>query len=128
MGLIVLIVLVVVLFSGCATSSPRIVIEPASQDLGEVPQEPLEASYTIRNDGDDVLQIEKVSTSCGCTKASVERETIPPGETTELRVTLDPIEDNLHGDVMRLIYVRSNDPETPEAQVEFRATIRKADS
>ncbi|GBD84407.1 hypothetical protein BMS3Abin02_00800 [bacterium BMS3Abin02] len=128
MGLIALIVLIVILFSGCATSAPRIVIEPATQDLGEVPQEPLETSYTIRNQGDGVLEIEKVSTSCGCTKASVDSETIPPGKTTQLRVTLDPIEDNLHGDVMRIIYVRSNDPDTPEAEVEFRATIRKAES
>jgi len=110
---------------GCGGASPRIVVEPTSQDLGEVPQEPLELTYTVRNEGDSPLQIEKVDTSCGCTRATVDRETIPPSESAQLRVVLDPTEDNLYGNLLRVIYIRSNDPDNPEVEVEFRVTIRK---
>jgi len=113
------------LLAACGGSPPRIVVEPVSQDLGEVPQEPLELTYTVRNEGGSPLRIEKVSTSCDCTKAAMERDTIPPGDSAELRVTLDPTEDNLYGDLLRVVYLRSNDPDNPEVEVEFRVTIRK---
>lgn len=104
-------------------SPPRIVVEPTSQDLGEVPQKPLELTYTVRNEGGNPLRIEKVSTSCGCTTATVERDTIPPGESTELRVMFDPVEYNLYGKLLRIIYLRSNDPNNPEVEAEFRVTV-----
>ncbi len=113
------------LLAACGASPPRIVVEPPSQDLGEMPQEPLELTYTVRNEGGSPLQIKKVSTSCDCTQATIDREIIPPGESAQLRVTLDPTEDNLYGNLLRIIYLRSNDPDTPEAEVEFRVSIRK---
>lgn len=120
-----LIVVAALALAACATPQPRIEVAPPSQDLGEVPQQILELTYTVRNTGDSPLRIEKISTSCDCTEATVDRDVLPSGETTMLRVKLDPTEDNLYGKVMRVIYLRSNDPATPEAQVDFRANIRK---
>ncbi len=111
--------------AGCRPAAPRIVVEPAVKNLGERPQEPLALTYTVRNEGTAPLIIEKVSTSCGCTKAWVDREKISPGESATLQVTLDPTEDDLYGDLLRVIYLRSNDPQNPEVQVEFRVLIRK---
>jgi len=128
LGLLALVVIAAVLLVACGGSPPRIVVEPTFQDLGEVPQEPLELSYTVRNEGGSPLRIEKVSTSCDCTKAAVEPSTIAPGDSAELRVTLDPTEDNLYGNLLRVIYLRSNDPDSPEVEVEFRVTIRKLGS
>ena len=119
-----LIVLVFTL-SACRSEPPRIVIEPPFQDLGEVPQKPLEVAYTVRNEGGSPLVIEKISTSCGCTRAEMEQSTLAPGEAVTLRVVLDPVEDNLYGDILRMVYIRSNDPENPEAEVELRVTILK---
>lgn len=125
LGLPAFVIVVAILLAACGrSSSPRIVVEPPSQDLGEMPQEPLDLIYTVRNEGGSPLRIEKVSTSCDCTWATVDRDTIPPGESPPLYVTLDPTEDNLHGDLLRVIYLRSNDPTTPEIEVEFRVTIR----
>ncbi len=123
-----LVVIFGLLLAACSDAPPRIVVEPASQDLGERPQEFLELTYTVRNEGGSPLQIQKVSTSCECTKATLDRDVIPPGESAQLRVTLDPIEDNMYGNILRVIYLRSNDPETPEAEVEFRVFIRKPGS
>lgn len=119
--------LVAFLLAACGNAPPQIVVEPAAQDLGEVPQQPLDLSYTVWNQGGSPLQIEKVSVSCGCTNATVDQETIPPGKSTQLRVTLDPTEDDLYGNLVRVIYIRSNDPDTPEAEAEFRVTIHKAE-
>ena len=111
--------------AACAKKSPpHIVVEPVSQELGEVPQQKIELIYTVRNDGESDLQIEKISTSCDCTKAVIDQEQIAPGQSAVLTVTLDPTQDNLYGDVTRVIYLRSNDPENPEVSVEFHAIIQ----
>lgn len=102
---------------------PRIRVEPPTQDLGEMPQQHLELAYTVRNEGKSALHIEDVTTTCGCTKATVEEAIIPPGGSTQLRVTMDPQNDNLYGNLFRVITVRSNDPATPEAKVDFRVSI-----
>lgn len=114
--------------AGCRASPPAVSIEPASQDLGERPQQPLELSYTVRNMGGSMLLIKKITTSCDCTKASVDRTEIPAGQAANLRVTLDPGEDNLYGNVLRVVYLRSNDPQRPEVEAEFRVTIQKPGS
>ncbi len=109
----------------CRPEPPRIEVEPASRDLGVMPQQPIEITYTVRNTGGSPLVIEKISTSCGCTRAEMEKSALAPGESAPLRVTLDPTDDNLYGEILRVIYIRSNDPQTPEAEVEFRVTIPK---
>ena len=109
----------------CGKSPPRIAVEPAAQELGEVLQKLIELKYTVKNEGESDLQILKISTSCDCTKAILEQDKISAGQSAVLTVTLDPTEDNLYGDVTRVIYLRSNDPENPEVSVEFHAFIVK---
>ncbi len=117
------IVILATWLAACSSEPPRIVVEPTSHDLGAVPQQVLNLTYTVRNQGGSPLRIDKVSTSCDCTTATVDRDTIPPGGSIPLRVTLDPIQDNLYGNLLRVIYIRSNDPATPETEVEFRVNI-----
>lgn len=113
------------ILAACASQDPQIVVEPAVQDLGERPQERIELTYTVRNAGEALLVIEKVSTSCDCTQAELDQTEIPPGGSTRLRVSLDPVEDDLYGEIKRVIYLRSNDPENPEVSVEFNVRIQK---
>ncbi len=123
--LLILICAALFALTACAKKEPRIAVEPAAQELGELPQQKIELVYTVRNDGESELQIEKISTSCDCTKASIAQDKIAPGQSSVLTVTLDPTEDNLYGDITRLIYLRSNDPENPEVSVEFHVIIQK---
>lgn len=123
--LIILVCAVLFALTACARKAPRIVVEPASQELGEIPQQKIELVYTVRNDGGSDLEVEKISTSCDCTKAGIDRDKIAPGQSAVLTVTLDPTEDNLYGDITRVIYLRSNDPENPEVSVEFHVVIQK---
>lgn len=124
--LLMLTILTSLIVAACTTASaPKIVVDPLSQELGEVPQKKIELVYTVRNEGGSELQIEKITTSCDCTKAVIGQEKIAAGESAALTVSLDPTEDNLYGDITRVIYLRSNDPENPEVSVEFHAVIQK---
>jgi len=113
--------------SGCANKTPKIEIIPDSYDFGNVPYEKIKHTFLVRNAGAAPLEIKGVSTSCGCTKATVESETIMPGETTNLLVTFDPniMGDNETGEILRVIYIKSNDPGQPEVEVEIKANVKK---
>ena len=95
------------------------------QDLGTQPQQLIDLNFKVKNTGKADLVIEKVSVSCACTTAELEKNTIPPGESAKLRVKFDPAKDNLFGQIQRVIYLRSNDPAKPEAEAEFRVIIQK---
>jgi hypothetical protein len=123
--LYLLVLLVAGLLSSCNNKTPQISIQPTLQDLGTQPQQLIDLVFEVRNTGNADLVIEKVSVSCECTTAELEKSTIPPGESAELRVKFDPAEDNLFGEIQRIIYLRSNDPNQPEAEAEFRVTIQK---
>ena len=123
--LLFLLILLTGILTACGGKAPQISIEPALQNLGTQPQQLIDLVYTVKNNGNADLVIEKVSVSCECTTAELEKNTIPPGESAELRVKFDPAEDNLFGDIQRIIYLRSNDPEKPEAEAEFRVIIQK---
>lgn len=120
---VIVIGIAAVLWGARSMLAPRIIMEPSGQDLGEMPQQHLELTYTVRNEGRTDLRIDDVSTTCGCTKASVEQKTIPPGGLTLLHVTMDPQKDNLYGNLYRVITLRTNDPAAPEAKVDFHVII-----
>jgi hypothetical protein len=110
-------------------SPPRIEIAPSSYDFGVIPYQAVERSFIVRNIGGSTLRITGLSTSCGCTRAEIEEEELLPGEETELLVTFDPnlMSERLEGKVYRVVYVKSNDPEQPEAEIEIWATLEESD-
>lgn len=94
-------------------------------DFGPIPNtDPLSQTFQVRNAGPGPLEITGVSTSCGCTTAHVASRRVAPGEATDLTVTYDPqVHDGETGEFMRMVYVRSNDPDTPEATLTVRVTV-----
>ena len=85
--LYLLVLLVAGLLSSCNNKTPQISIQPPLQDLGTQPQQLIDL-VLLRNTGNADLVIEKVSVSCECTTAELEKSTIPPGESAELRLNL----------------------------------------
>jgi cytochrome c-type biogenesis protein CcmH/NrfF len=70
------------------------------------------------------LEIAGVSTSCGCTTAEIESRHLSPGEMTDLTVIYDPqVHDGETGSFLRVVYIRSNDPATPEATLTIRVMV-----
>jgi hypothetical protein len=110
---------------------PDIKVEPDTYDLGivvygDVP----ERIFKISNLGNKPLEILKLSTSCGCTKASMAEEDkiISPGETADMLVTFDPAvhgDDSDLGDLVRVIYIKTNDLDNSEVEVEITANVVK---
>jgi len=93
-----------------AEGEPGIKVSPSSYDFGEVPYAEVEKVFTVANNGSAPLEIKAVSTSCGCTEASMNKSTINPGESAELLVTFDPsiMEGEVSGKVYREVYILSN--------------------
>ena len=110
-----------------ACSSPEADIEVASAfDMGTVVKgEMAVAELPVRNLGDGPLTVLAVSTSCGCTKATVSPMTIPPGNEASLRIEYDS---NAHkaelGSVDRFVFISSNDPDERDVSVKITVFVK----
>jgi hypothetical protein len=79
----------------------------------------------VRNVGQKPLEIETITTSCGCTSATLEPMTVAPGGTANLHIEVDTGAHGpeLTGSLVRQIFIASNDPNQPEAEVELSVNI-----
>ncbi len=106
----------------------QIEITPDTFDFGEIDYGEIgKHTYQVKNLGQADLIIKKVATSCGCTTAEVSKEIIAPGQTAELIVSYDTgAMSGPHGmgDQERIIYVKTNDPINPQAEVTFTAYVK----
>jgi hypothetical protein len=112
--------------SACVSQQPEIVVETDSFDFGDVVNgEVVDHDLVIGNDGDASLVVGNVLTSCGCTTATLEPMTIPPGGSANLHIEFDSGAHGpeLTGLLTRLIFIASNDPAQPEVQIKFVANI-----
>lgn len=110
---------------GSVGGSPRIQVTPNSYNFGDIPKELVEHTFVVKNIGNSPLLIKRISTSCGCTKATIDSEEILPNQAANLLVTMDPnlMEEEIEGDVLRIVYIKSNDPDNPETEIEIRANV-----
>jgi hypothetical protein len=120
-------------------SPSGLVIVPQEHDLGQVKYgEVPTADFEVRNQGRKEITITRISTSCGCTTATVigqEEATasgkpiqLETGESLVMRVAFNPA---IHGDdtdlgqVKRVIYVTTDNPDQPEVQATIEAEVYK---
>lgn len=86
----------------------------------------VETQFTVTNTGSENLEIGELSTSCGCTSASLSNSTIEPDGSSALTVRFDP---NFHeepgGRFTRTVFIPTNDPMLPEAEVQIAVEISK---
>src|SRR3989344_3376596 len=122
----IILILLGIVLSGCTTQlGPHIKLSVESFDLGDIDPDAgvRTETFFVENTGTLPLEIESVSTSCGCTSAEVSSNTIPPGERTELTVQYDPsVHPGLVGDIKRVVYIQSNDPLNEEVELELVGT------
>lgn len=125
-GLIITFILAALLLSACTSGQPQIKVETTQFDFGDVINgEVLSRDILVSNKGTEPVIASSVSTTCGCTTATLEPMTIPVGGTANLHITFDSGAHgpDLTGQVTRQIFITSNDPDQPEAMVEFTANI-----
>ncbi len=70
------------------------------------------AAFAFTNTGEDPVTIASVTTSCGCTTASLEKQTYAPGETGRIEATFT-FGDRVGKQVKR-ITVKTDDPQQPQ--------------
>lgn len=106
-----------------SAGKPRIEAVDPVYDFGEKPNiEKVEHEFTIKNTGDGVLNITRVSTSCGCTVAQPEKKELQPGESTVVKATLNLAGRN--GPITKTVTIFSNDPENPQLTLEFKGVAK----
>ena len=102
-------------------AAPKLVVSPETYDFGEAPSgESVQATFTLRNDGDAPLHIAYVRTSCGCTTTVLEKRDLAPGEETPLVATLSL--KNRRGPQSKRVTIGSNDPDHPDIQAIVQGT------
>ena len=122
---------VVLMLTACSGGDPAVELETQQFDFGDVVNGlVVEKDLTIRNTGKADLVVETVTTTCGCTTASLDRMTISAGESAILHIEFDSGAHgpDLTGQVMRQVILVSNDPQNPEATVAFVANILPPES
>jgi len=102
-------------------AAPKLVLTPETYDFGEASSgEMIQASFTLRNKGDEPLIISRVRTSCGCTTTALEKRELAPGEETPLVATLSL--KGRYGPQHKYLTITSNDPEHPTIKVQIKGT------
>jgi hypothetical protein len=75
---------------------------------------------TIRNVGKDVLKIDTVVATCGCTAALSSSKRIAPNDSAQVKITFKI--GSYRGNVGKTVRILSNDPESP-ANINFSVNI-----
>jgi len=138
------------LIDSAPANAPRIEIKKTERDLGTISQSQgvVSTDFEFSNVGKSDLVVNKLSSSCGCTSASVVYNgeegpefameghgkenpkdwevAIKPGDSAILRVFYDPtVHPDLEGAVTRTVSIMSNDPVEFEIQVMISLTQTK---
>lgn len=85
--------------------------------------EPLKANVPIKNIGNETLIITEIKAGCGCTTARLDeiQDTLKPGESTNLPVTLRI--GGATGDLTKTVRITSNDPNSKDKILFLKANI-----
>jgi rhodanese-related sulfurtransferase len=91
---------------------------------GEVPL----TEFTLTNFTPNPLTITRLSTSCGCTKAEINKRELQPYERATISVSFDPAvhqDDTDVGDITRSIYIETDNPNFELIEATITGTVIK---
>ena len=102
--------------------APKLKIESPVYDFGKLKaDQEASTTFTLRNTGQSELKIRQAKPNCSCTGASVKKETLKPGESTEIKVTFDS--KGRRGNQQKSVTIFSNDPTASAQRVTIKAYI-----
>lgn len=106
-----------------------VAVDPQKKDLGTVIYgEIAKTSFTLTNFTNQPLTITRISTSCGCTKATTDQKNIPPYETTDILVSFNPAvhqDDTDLGAITRTIFIETDNKDYPLLEAKITAQVIK---
>lgn len=131
----------IVSYSSSSQEKPRVKVEESSSDFGKIKvSEKIEKEFIIKNVGTKPLQLFNISSNCGCTAGQIlyrdkvskefgmhaqgdfEEEILPQTE-AKLRVVYRPFVMPVYGQVVREVYLSTNDPDTPKLVFTIKAFV-----
>jgi hypothetical protein len=96
--------------------------EATTMNIGTLYEgQPTIRKLAIINDGNKILHINRLWTSCGCTAATLPSNDISPGTHETLSVSFDT--KDLQGKFKREVHIASNDTRNPQFDITFEGTI-----
>ncbi len=118
-----------------AAKAPKIVFEPEKLDIGTLADtEKSGGTFIVKNEGDAVLILTGLGSSCGCTEPRIGgqavtggktpspiRVEIAPGESTTIEVSYNPL--GKQDQDIQKVTVQSNDPVRPSVELELIAHV-----
>ncbi len=109
-------------FSGSSSLPPTLSLSEEEWDFGKIKEDERPVHiFTLSNTGREELIIERVRASCGCTATMLSSDHLPPGGSSELKVTFNPT--GYSGLVKKDIYIESNDPASPQKKLTIIAEV-----
>ncbi|MFA4845218.1 MAG: DUF1573 domain-containing protein [Patescibacteria group bacterium] len=105
---------------------PTVEVNPPSVDFGDVPQAGgiVSADVEVTNSGSQTLTIYRLSTSCGCTTATMDTSPIEPGGSRTLTIRFDPMaHPDQSGLITRVVYLQTSDAQRPEVEIDVTGNV-----
>lgn len=121
--LILLVFVALVLNVSPCLAAPALVFEAINHDFGEITQgETLTYTYRFHNNGDQVLEIGQLRSSCGCTAALISTRRLEPGMMGELQLSFDShgFRDRVH----KTVSFDTNDPNHPTVTLILEGLVK----
>jgi len=117
-------ILLLLLFSATfAFAAPALIVEGLQYDFGEIAQG-AEISHTFRfhNAGDQILNISRLRSSCGCTAALLTTRKLVPGSMGELQLKFNS--QGFRGDVQKMVTFETDDPNHSAVTFSLRGKVK----
>ena len=107
----------------------EIIISPQTQDLatviyGDIPI----TQFILTNNTSQSVNITRLSTSCSCTQAEIDQETLGPYQNATINVSFNPAihkDDSDLGNVTRTIFIETNHQSYPKLEATITAVVVK---
>jgi len=94
------------------SAAPKIQFEQELVDFGKVSVgKPITVSFAFTNVGDSDLEILKISSGCGCTKAEANQTRVAPGQSSTIEAIFNST--GFNGRIHKSISISTNDPARP---------------
>jgi hypothetical protein len=118
---------VIILFVTSASAqvpAPKAIVTPAIYDFGKITAGTVaEGNFTIANNGNAPLEIQRVVASCGCLTPAIPKTTLQPGESEVIVAKFDS--KGFFGKQVKNVRLYTNDPQASSLLLTFRGEIAR---
>ena len=108
--------------AGNVSAQPKAIINPMAYNFGDIVQDSVVSKiFIITNEGTEVLKINDVKASCGCTAVVTGKNELKSGESTDIKVSFDS--KGKSGKQNKTITVSTNDPDNSTIKLAFTGNV-----